>query len=85
MTDRSRVSKYYMACGYTALRRGIGWLASMVTQQFGKELLENSLFLFCFYGIISAKRILYIHRRVFSPAYVGNRKRKADIIHPFMP
>lgn len=46
MMDLSRVSKYYVACGYTDLRRGIDGLAAMVTQQFGKELREDSLFLF---------------------------------------
>ena len=47
MINLSRVSKYYVACGYTDLRRGIDGLAAMVTQQFGKELREDSLFLFC--------------------------------------
>lgn len=47
MIDLSRVSKYYVACGYTDLRRGIDGLAAIVTQQFGKELQEDSLFLFC--------------------------------------
>ena len=47
MIELSRVSKYYVACGYTDLRRGIDGLAAMVTQQFGKELREDSLFLFC--------------------------------------
>ena len=37
MIDPSRVSKYYVACRYTA----------MVIQQFGQELREDSLFLFC--------------------------------------
>ena len=47
MMDLSRVSKYYVACGYTDLRRGIDGLAAIVTQQFGGELREDSLFLFC--------------------------------------
>ncbi len=47
MIDLRRVSKYYVACGYTDLRRGIDGLAAMVTQQYGKELREDSLFLFC--------------------------------------
>lgn len=47
MIDLSRVSKYYVACGYTDLRRGIDGLAAIVTQQFGRELREDSLFLFC--------------------------------------
>lgn len=47
MIDLSRVQKYYVACGYTDLRRGIDGLAAIVSQQFGKDLCEDSLFLFC--------------------------------------
>lgn len=47
MIDISRVSKYYVACGYTDLRRGIDGLAAIVCQQFGQELREDSIFLFC--------------------------------------
>ena len=47
MMDLSRVSKYYVARGYTDMRRGIDGLATIVTQQFGQELREDSLFLFC--------------------------------------
>jgi transposase len=47
MIDLSRVRNYYVACGYTDLRRSIDGLAAIVTQQFGKELDEDSLFLFC--------------------------------------
>ena len=47
MLDLSRVRNYYVACGYTDLRRGIEGLAAIVTQQFGQELSEESLFLFC--------------------------------------
>ena len=47
MVDLSRVSNYYVACGYTDLRRGIDGLASIVTLQYGRELKEDSLFLFC--------------------------------------
>ena len=47
MIDPSRVSKYYVACRYTDLRRGIDGLAAMVIQQFGQELREDSMFLFC--------------------------------------
>ena len=47
MIDPSRVSKYYVACRYTDLRRGIDGLAAMVIQQFWQELREDSLFLFC--------------------------------------
>lgn len=35
MIDLSRVEKYYVACGYTDMRRGIDGLAAIVSQQFG--------------------------------------------------
>ena len=47
MIDFSRVCRYYVACGYTDLRRGIDGLAAIVCQQYGEELREDSLFLFC--------------------------------------
>ena len=47
MIDLSRVTNYYVACGYTDLRRGIDGLASIVMTQYGMELREDSLFLFC--------------------------------------
>ncbi|WP_130850992.1 IS66 family insertion sequence element accessory protein TnpB, partial [Intestinimonas timonensis] len=37
---------YYVACGYTDLRRGIDGLAAIVSQQYGGCLSEESLFLF---------------------------------------
>ena len=47
MIDLSRVRNYYVACGYTDLRRGIDGLAAIVMSQYGMELREDSLFLFC--------------------------------------
>ena len=47
MIDLSKVRNYYVACGYTDLRRGIDGLASIVTLQYGQEMKEDSLFLFC--------------------------------------
>ena len=44
MIDLSRVEKYYVACGYTDMRRGIDGLAATVSQQFGAPLCEDSLF-----------------------------------------
>ena len=38
MIDLSRVRKYYVACGYTDLRRGIDGLAAIVCQQYGRKL-----------------------------------------------
>ena len=45
--DLSKVRNYYIACGYTDLRLGIDGLAAVVTQQYGGQLDEESLFLFC--------------------------------------
>lgn len=47
MIDLSKVCNYYVACGYTDLRFGIQGLAAIVTQQYGKLMDEESLFLFC--------------------------------------
>ena len=47
MLDLSRVSNYYVACGYTDLRRGIDGLASIVNLQYGMELKEDSLDMLC--------------------------------------
>ena len=47
MIDLSRVRNYYVACGYTDIRRGIDGLAEIVMRQYGTELDEESLFLFC--------------------------------------
>ena len=47
MIDLSKVRNYYIACGYTDLRLGIDGLAAVVIQQFGGQLDEESLFLFC--------------------------------------
>ena len=47
MMDLSKVRNYYIACGYTDLRLGIDGLAAVVTQQYGGQLDEDILFLFC--------------------------------------
>ena len=47
MMDLIKVRSYYIACGYTDLRLGIDGLAAVVTQQYGSQLNEESLFLFC--------------------------------------
>ena len=47
MMDLSKVRNYYIACGYTDLRLGIDGLVAVVTQQYGSQLSEESLFLFC--------------------------------------
>ena len=47
MIDFTKISRYYIACGYTDLRCGIDGLACIVREQFKTELDERSLFLFC--------------------------------------
>ena len=76
MIDPSRVSKYYVACRYTDLRRGIDGLAAMVIQQFGQELREDSLFLFCGRRTDRIKALYYsgdgyilLHKRLNNGAF----------------
>lgn len=47
MLDFSRVQNYYIACGYTDMRKQIDGLAALVQNQFGQEMDETSLYLFC--------------------------------------
>ena len=47
MMEESRGRKYYVACGYTDLRRGIDGLAGMVQTGFKLDPFQNALFLFC--------------------------------------
>ena len=47
MIDFSRVRNYYIACGYTDMRKQIDGLVAVVQLQFGHALDEESLFLFC--------------------------------------
>ena len=46
MLDFSRVQNYYIACGYTGMRKQIDGLAALVQTQFGREMDEASLYLF---------------------------------------
>ena len=47
MLDFSRVQNYFIACGYTEMRKQIDGLVAVVELQFGKKLDETSVFLFC--------------------------------------
>ena len=47
MLDFSRIRNYYIACGYTDMRKQIDGLVAVVQLQFGKDLDEESIFLFC--------------------------------------
>lgn len=47
MIDFSKVQNYYIACGYTDMRRQIDGLVALVQMQFSMEVDETSIFLFC--------------------------------------
>lgn len=47
MIDFSKVRNYYIACGYTDMRKQIDGLVAMIQLQFGKVIDEESIFLFC--------------------------------------
>jgi transposase len=47
MIDLASIQNYYIACGYTDMRKQIDGLAAIVQIQFHLELDEKSLFLFC--------------------------------------
>ncbi len=45
MIDLSRVRNYYVACGYTDLRRGIDGLAAIVMTRYGMERKRQTLYI----------------------------------------
>ena len=47
MIDLTKVRNFYIACGYTDIRKGIDGLAAMVQQEFELDPFTNTLFLFC--------------------------------------
>lgn len=47
MLDFTGVRNYYIRCGYTDMRKQIDGLAALVRLEYGLELNEESLFLFC--------------------------------------
>ena len=47
MLDFSRVQNYFIACGYTDMRKQIDGLVAVVELQFKQKLDETSIFLFC--------------------------------------
>lgn len=76
MVDLSRVSKYYMAYGYTDLQRGIDGLAAIVTPQFGSELRDDNLFLICGWRTDRGKALYYsgdryvlLYKRLYNRAF----------------
>ncbi len=69
MIDLTKVRNYYIACGYTDLRLGIDGLAAVVTQQYGGQLDEESLFLFCGRQTDRIKALYWMRRRIRSFLY----------------
>ncbi len=47
MIDVNNIKRYFIACGYTDLRRGIDGLIETIQIQYGQDIDEHSLFLFC--------------------------------------
>ena len=47
MLDFGRIQNYYIACGYTDMRKQIDGLVAVVELQFEQKLDEVSIFLFC--------------------------------------
>ena len=47
MLDFSREQNYFIACGYTDMRKQIDGLVAVVELQFEQKLDETSIFLFC--------------------------------------
>lgn len=47
MIQLGGVENYYIACGYTDMRKQIDGLVAVVRMQFERELDETSIFLFC--------------------------------------
>ena len=47
MLDFSAVTNFYIRCGYTDMRMQIDGLAALVRLDYGMELDEHSIFLFC--------------------------------------
>ena len=47
LNDFGGADKVYLACGYTDLRKGIDGLDLIVEENYGLQLGNNSLFLFC--------------------------------------
>ena len=47
MLDFSGITNYYIRCGYTDMRKQIDGLAALVRLEYGMEIDERSIFLFC--------------------------------------
>ena len=58
MIDFSKVHNYYIACGYTDMRKQIDGLVATIQIQFGKSLDEKSLFYFVVTKQIALKQYI---------------------------
>jgi transposase len=47
VVDYTQVTHIYIVCGKTDMRRGIDGLAATITEKFGLNLFNDSIFLFC--------------------------------------
>jgi len=45
--EQNQISRYYIACGYTDMRRGIDGLVGIVQLNFGMKVESGSIYLFC--------------------------------------
>lgn len=78
MIDLSRVEKYYVACGYTDMRRGIDGLAAIVSQQFGAPL-RTACFCFAGGGQTGSKRCIsqgMLYKRLNNGAFQWPRSEQ---------
>ena len=74
MLDYSRVENYYIACGYTDMRKQIDGLAAIVELQFGKKLDETAVFLFCGHRADRIKAALLGWHRVCAAVQTPGRE-----------
>ena len=59
MLDYTKVSKIYLVCGKTDLRKGIDGLAAIIQHQYEYDRYENALFLICGVRLDSIKMLYY--------------------------
>ena len=62
MLDFSRVQNYYIACGYTDMRKQIDGLAALVQTQFGRKWMRRRYICFAEGGQIGSRRCIGMER-----------------------
>ena len=74
MFDFSRVQNYFIACGYTDMRKQIDGLVAVVELQFEQKLDETSIFLFCGRRADRIKAVLLLtNKRLAKWVYTRHR------------